>query len=76
MLIAVLVHNVGKLVGKQTRLNPFNVKMLTIHRYFDIANIRRDLGYEPLVRFEEGWPQTVDWFKENWCPQNAPPSNL
>ena len=29
----------------------------------DISAIRRDLGYEPLTRIEEGIPRFVDWYK-------------
>lgn len=25
----------------------------------------RDLGYEPVISFEDGWRQTIDWFKAN-----------
>jgi dTDP-glucose 4,6-dehydratase len=31
----------------------------------------RDLGWEPLTRFEDGLPRTVDWYRENewwWAP--------
>ena len=48
------------------------VKMLTIHRWFDIESARRDLGYEPVVGFEEGWAQTIEWFKAEWKPRFDP----
>lgn len=44
---------------------PFTVKMLTIHRWFDISNAKRDLKYEPLFSFEDGWRRTIEWFKNN-----------
>ena len=28
-------------------------------RYFDISKARRDLGYRPVVAFEDGWPSAV-----------------
>ena len=37
-------------------------------RYFNIDNARRDLKYEPLVKFDDGWAHTISWFKENWLP--------
>jgi len=67
--IAYICNVVGFLIGKKFKLNPFNVRMLTIHRYFSIKNARRDLEYEPLKEFEEAWQFTIDWFKENWLPK-------
>ena len=55
-------------VNYRLKLNPFAVKMLVIDRYFDISAARRDLKYEPLLTFEQGWAQTIDWFKANWLP--------
>lgn len=50
------------------KLNPFAVKMLLIDREFNISAARRDLKYEPLVTFEEGWNITIKWFQDNWLP--------
>ncbi|NUR26103.1 MAG: dTDP-glucose 4,6-dehydratase [Catenulispora sp.] len=36
-----------------------------------IEKIRRELGYEPQVRFEDGMARTIDWYKNNrawWEP--------
>jgi nucleoside-diphosphate-sugar epimerase len=55
-------------IGKKLKLNAFAVKMLVIHRWFDITNARNDLGYEPLITFEKGWADTIEWFRENWLP--------
>jgi UDP-glucose 4-epimerase len=30
----------------------------------DITRARADLGYSPLVSFEEGLVKTVDWYRE------------
>lgn len=57
-----------KLSGKHFKLTPFNVKMMTMNRYFDITNGRRDLKYEPVVTFDKGWRETVEWFKVHWLP--------
>mmetsp|Transcript_38422 Transcript_38422/g.89321 ORF Transcript_38422/g.89321 Transcript_38422/m.89321 type:complete len:303 (-) Transcript_38422:83-991(-) len=67
--LAYVCNVVGWVTGKKLKLNPFNVCMLTIHRYFSIENARRDLGYEPQFTFEEGWGITVAWFKEHWLLQ-------
>ena len=49
--------------------------MLMIHRWFDIEASRRDLGYEPLIPFEQGWADTVEWFKTVWAPKHGPNRN-
>jgi nucleoside-diphosphate-sugar epimerase len=55
-------------VNFHLKLNPFAVRMLVIDRYFDISAAKKDLQYEPLFSFEEGWADTITWFKENWLP--------
>ena len=62
----------GALVGRKFRLNPFAVKMMTIHRWFNIDAARNDLGYEPLVPFEEAFAKTIAWYKSSWIPENMP----
>lgn len=57
------------MTGKKFKLNPFTVKMLIIHRYFNIKNANRDLKYEPLIPFEKGWADTIVWFQQNWLPE-------
>jgi nucleoside-diphosphate-sugar epimerase len=27
---------------------------------------KQDLKYEPFVKFEDGWAQTIEWFKVHW----------
>eukprot|EP00534_Pseudo-nitzschia_fraudulenta_P017687 CAMPEP_0201268498 /NCGR_PEP_ID=MMETSP0853-20130426/29217_1 /ASSEMBLY_ACC=CAM_ASM_000640 /TAXON_ID=183588 /ORGANISM="Pseudo-nitzschia fraudulenta, Strain WWA7" /LENGTH=362 /DNA_ID=CAMNT_0047574165 /DNA_START=12 /DNA_END=1097 /DNA_ORIENTATION=+ len=49
------------LTGKTFKLTPFTVRMLIIHRYFNIKNAKRDLQYKPLISFEKGWPETIEW---------------
>lgn len=56
-------------VNFHVKLNPFAVKMLVINRYFNIAGAKRDLKYEPLIEFEDGWKQTIEWFRQNWLPK-------
>ena len=55
-------------VDSVLRLNPFTLKMLSVHRSFRIDRARRDLGYEPVKTFQQGWPETIGWFRENWLP--------
>lgn len=66
MFVAYLSVAMTKVTGVKYKLNPFTVKMLIINRYFDISNIERDMGYKPVVPFQEGWASTIEWFKENW----------
>lgn len=47
---------------------PAQVKMLIIHRWFDISAAERDLKYKPIVTFEEGFSKTIAWLKEDWLP--------
>ena len=72
VVVVVLVQLAGQCLGRKFKLNPFAVRMLMIHRYFDITAAERDLKYEPILTFEEGWNQTLDWFKENWVPKFDP----
>eukprot|EP00123_Amoebidium_parasiticum_P022607 comp9111_c0_seq1/m.4279 comp9111_c0_seq1/g.4279 ORF comp9111_c0_seq1/g.4279 comp9111_c0_seq1/m.4279 type:complete len:353 (-) comp9111_c0_seq1:439-1497(-) len=34
-------------------------------RTFSCSAAQRDLGYNPPLKFEEGWEQTIEWFREN-----------
>ena len=56
------------LTGVRLKLNPFAVRMLTMHRWFNIDKATKDLGYEPIIPFEQGWRDTTTWFRENWLP--------
>ena len=69
MTLAYLCNFVGYVLGKTFKLNPFNVKMLTIHRYFNIENSVKDLEYQPLMEFEEAWKFTIDWYVKHWLPE-------
>lgn len=41
-------------LGSSIKLNPFSVKMLTMHRWFDISAAEQDLKYKPVIGFKEG----------------------
>jgi len=68
MGLAYICNVVGFIINKKLKLNPFNVKMLVIHRYFSIENAKKDLSYEPVVEHKEAWASTIKWFKINWLP--------
>eukprot|EP00559_Dactyliosolen_fragilissimus_P009901 CAMPEP_0184855450 /NCGR_PEP_ID=MMETSP0580-20130426/698_1 /TAXON_ID=1118495 /ORGANISM="Dactyliosolen fragilissimus" /LENGTH=374 /DNA_ID=CAMNT_0027349963 /DNA_START=10 /DNA_END=1131 /DNA_ORIENTATION=- len=53
--IAYICNLVGFCFRKKFKLNPFSVRMLTIHRYFSIQNATKDLQYQPLFQFENSW---------------------
>uniref|UniRef100_A0A7S4RE51 3-beta hydroxysteroid dehydrogenase/isomerase domain-containing protein n=1 Tax=Alexandrium monilatum TaxID=311494 RepID=A0A7S4RE51_9DINO len=59
---------VGSCLGRKFKLSKFAVRMLIMHRWFRIDAIKRDLGYQPLVGFGEGWTDTVGWFRQYWLP--------
>jgi len=68
MALAAVCEVVGFLFGIKIKLNRFSVKMLTMHRWFDISAAERDLNYKPVIGFTEGWKETAVWFKANWLP--------
>jgi nucleoside-diphosphate-sugar epimerase len=55
------------------RVAPFSIKMLTINRYFNISNAKRDLLYQPIISFDDGWKETIQWFKIHWLPNRPRP---
>lgn len=71
MGVAYILELLGWMLGRRFKVNPFTVKMLTIHRWFNIEAARQDLGYEPIVTFENGWADTMHWFRENWLPKQS-----
>ena len=60
---------IGWLTGTKLKLNPFAVKMVTMHRWFRIDAAERDLNYKPIIPFKQGWADTIVWFRENWLPK-------
>lgn len=74
--LAYACNVVSFITRRKFKLNPFNVKMLTIHRYFSIVNAQRDLQYQPVVSTEVGWPSTIEWFQKHWLPTFAATNNL
>lgn len=65
-LLVSILGGITFLTGRKFKLNYFTMKMLIINRVFDISNIERDMGYKPIIAFEEGWPDTIAWFRETW----------
>ena len=67
--IAHICDWVGWALGRRMKLNPFNVRVLIMHRWFNIAAATRDLHYQPIVPFGPGWADAAGWFKANWLPK-------
>ncbi|KAI9006979.1 sterol-4-alpha-carboxylate 3-dehydrogenase, decarboxylating [Hyaloraphidium curvatum] len=57
-------------VMRRVKLSQFSIKMLCINRSFSTANARRDLGYVPVLTFEEGMAQTIAWFRDVWLARS------
>lgn len=68
-LVATLANVAGYVLRKKFKLTYFSLRMMVMHRYFDISRAKRDLRYEPLYAFAEKWPETLDWFKQHWLPE-------
>ncbi|EKX32897.1 NAD(P)-dependent steroid dehydrogenase [Guillardia theta CCMP2712] len=67
-LLAYLSEFVGMILNQKFKLNVFNVLVLTMHRWFDISAAEKDLSYQPIISFRQGWDETIWWFKQNWLP--------
>jgi len=66
--VAYVCDGIGWLIGKKLKLNPFNVTVLTMHRWFRIDAAVQDLDYQPIIAWDAGWKDTIAWFKDNWLP--------
>ena len=66
--LAYVCEAIGWVLGVTLKLSAFNVRMLTMNRWFVIDAAEADLGYQPIVHYHKGWYDTLTWFKENWLP--------
>lgn len=67
--LAYVCNVLGFLMGTKMKLSPFSVKMLVMHRWFRTDRAKKDLGYEPIISFREGWDDSIDWFRREWLPK-------
>lgn len=74
--LAYMCEAVGYLLGVTLKLNLFNVRVLTMHRWFDISAAEADLEYNPIITYNEGWADTLEWFRTNWLPNFDPNAGL
>ena len=58
--LAYLVSFISKITGFNAKLTPFAVKMTMNNRFFSIKEAQKDLGYEPIVKFEEKWVDCME----------------
>ena len=57
---------IGHLTGKVTALNNDKYNIMKQRNWrCDIGPARRELGYEPRVKLEEGVQRSIQWYKEN-----------
>lgn len=59
------ILNLSKVFGIKPPLTPEMVKNLTISYVFSIDKARKELGYRPKIRLEEGVRQTAIWYKKH-----------
>lgn len=71
-MIAFICDILSGLTGRKFKLGWFTLRMMTINRWFRITNAQQDLGYEPVVSYKEAWPDTIEWFRDNWLPTFDP----
>lgn len=69
MCIAYICHCVGLMMGVKVKLTPFTVKLLTMHRWFKQERASKDLGYKPIISYNDGWVDTIEWFRAEWLPK-------
>jgi nucleoside-diphosphate-sugar epimerase len=60
----------AKLTGKRPPLTPQSVRFLTRKAVYDIAKVRKELGYEPRVNLGDGMRETEVWLRrEGYLPR-------
>mmetsp|Transcript_27980 Transcript_27980/g.78255 ORF Transcript_27980/g.78255 Transcript_27980/m.78255 type:complete len:406 (+) Transcript_27980:70-1287(+) len=69
MIVAYICNVIGFLLGTKLKVNPFNVRVLTMHRWFRIDAAEKELQYEPIIPFAEGWKDNAAWFRTHWLPK-------
>ncbi|KAG5486694.1 hypothetical protein LSCM1_07947 [Leishmania martiniquensis] len=68
-IAALFAELAGWIMNTTFKLNVFNVFLLTMNRWFRIDAAENDLKYQPVIPFEDGWNDTIEWFRLNWLPK-------
>lgn len=65
--LAFLLECWGHLIGKKTPplVTRYSVWLMGRRCFFSAEKARRELGWEPLVTYDEGIPMTVKWYLEH-----------
>ena len=67
-----VVHSILELTGRDESLVKYVTDRKGHDRRYSLSSDKvRTLGWEPRVRFDEGLPLTVDWYRDNewwWEP--------
>jgi nucleoside-diphosphate-sugar epimerase len=71
-IIAFVCDSISSFTGRKFKLGWFTLRMMTIHRWFRITAAQNDLGYTPVVSYQDAWPDTIEWFRTNWLPTFDP----
>jgi nucleoside-diphosphate-sugar epimerase len=58
-----LSYPTGFLGGKKSKIDLENIAVLSSHRVFDVSKAKKELGYSPEVRLEEGIKEMVEYYK-------------
>jgi len=56
----------SKLFGFTSPLSRYTVTELKYNWFVDISKAKKDLGYKPIVNFNDGVRATVDWFQNEY----------
>jgi dihydroflavonol-4-reductase len=64
-IIAFVSENIARILGKPTVINVQKVREIT-QKYWlcDVSKAKRELGFSPKYKLEEGAKKTVKWYKE------------
>ena len=49
--------------GKKSKISLEDIAVLSSHRIFDISKARKELGYSPQIRLEEGIKEMVEYYR-------------
>lgn len=60
-------------VSSPFRLSPFTVRMLTMHRHFNIAKAEDKLGFRPLRAFSDSWPEAIEAARQRLIAEGVLP---
>jgi nucleoside-diphosphate-sugar epimerase len=58
-----LIYALSKLRGQTPLISPATIRGMAIHHHYRIDKAKAELGYDPKIRLEAGWKETVEWFQ-------------